>query len=111
MRRSAVLALIVVLLSILFLGACGDRGKKEKPLSVPGEKLYTVEGRILGRDAGDNALRLDHKAIPGYMEAMTMDYPVRGAKVQSLPSNDSRVTARLHVTDTAYWLTDVKQVP
>jgi len=107
MRRSAVLALIVVLL----LGACGDRDKKEKPLSVAGEKLYTLEGRILGRDTAGNMLRVDHKAIPGYMEAMTMEYPVRGARVQSLPSDNSRITARLHVTDTAYWLTDVKQVP
>ena len=107
MRRSAVLALIVV----LTLAACGDRGKKEKPLSVPGEKLYALEGRILGRDAANNSLNVDHKAIPGYMEAMVMDYPVRGAAVQSLPSDNSRITARLHVTDTAYWLTDVKQVP
>jgi protein SCO1/2 len=111
MRRSAALALIAILLNVTFLGACGDRGKQEKPLSVQGEKLYTVEGRIVGRDAAGNALRVDHKAIPGYMEAMTMDYPVRGATVQSLPSDNSRVTARLHVTDTAYWLTDVKQVP
>jgi len=107
MRRSAALALI----AILFLAACGDRGRKEKPLSVPGEKLYALEGRITGRDAAANLLRVDHKAIPGYMEAMTMDYPVRGAAVQSLPSDNSRITARLHVTDTAYWLTDVKKVP
>jgi protein SCO1/2 len=111
MRRSAALALIAILLNVAFLGACGDRGKQEKPLSVPGEKLYTLEGRITGRDAPGNLLRVDHKAIPGYMEAMTMDYPVRGAAVQSLPSDNSRITARLHVTDTAYWLTDVKQVP
>jgi protein SCO1/2 len=107
MRRSAALALIAVLL----LAACGDRGKKEKPLSVPGEKVYTLDGRITGRDAASNALSVDHKAIPGYMEAMTMDYPVRGASVQSLPRDNSRITARLHVIDTAYWLTDVKQVP
>jgi protein SCO1/2 len=107
MRRSAAFALIVVLL----LASCGDRGKKEKPLSVPGEKLYTLKGVITGRDASDNAVRVNHEAIPGYMEAMTMDYPVRGAAVQSLPSDNSRVTAKLHVTDTAYWLTDVKQVP
>ena len=107
MRRSAALALI----AILVLAACGDRGKQEKPLSVPGEKLYALEGRITGRDAASNLLRVDHKAIPGYMEAMTMDYPVRGAAVQSLPTDNSRITARLHVTDTAYWLTDVKQVP
>jgi protein SCO1/2 len=107
MRRSAALTLIAV----LFLVACGDRGRKEKPLSVPGEKLYTLEGRITGRDVAANLLRVDHKAIPGYMEAMTMDYPVRGAGVQSLPPDNSRITARLHVIDTAYWLTDVKQVP
>jgi len=106
MRRSAALALIALLLA-----ACGDRSKQEKPLSVPGEKLYALEGRITGRDAPSNLLRVDHKAIPGYMEAMTMDYPVRGAAVQSLPTDNSRITARLHVTDTAYWLTDVKQVP
>src|SRR5213075_3508535 len=102
MRRSAALALI----AIIFLGACGDRGKKEKPLSVPGEKLYALEGRIVGRDAAADLLRVDHKAISGYMEAMTMDYPVRGVAVQSLPSDDSRITARLHVTESAYWLTD-----
>ena len=107
MRRSAALAII----ALLILAACGDRGKKEKPLSVPGEKLYTLEGRITGRDAASNLLRVDHKAIPGYMEAMTMDYPVRGAAVQSLPTDNSKISARLHVTDTAYWLTDVKQVP
>jgi len=104
MRRSAALFLVI----ILVLAACG---RHDKPLSVPGEKLYTVEGRIVGRDVAGNLLRVDHKAIPGFMEAMTMDYPVRGARVQSLPSDASRVTARLHVTDTAYWLTDVKQVP
>ena len=107
MRRSAVLALFVVLL----LASCDDRGKQEKPLSVPGEKLYTLKGVIVSRDASDNAVRVNHEAIPGYMEAMTMDYPVRGATVQTLPSDNSRINARLHVTDTAYWLTDVKQVP
>jgi len=96
-------------IAILLLATC--RKHDDKPLSVPGEKLYTVEGRIVGRDVAGNLLRVDHKAIPGFMEAMTMDYPVRGARVQSLPSDASRVTARLHVTDTAYWLTDVKQVP
>ena len=45
------------------------------------------------------------------MEAMTMDYPVRGADVKTLPADKSRFSARLHVTDSGYWLTDVKQVP
>ena len=105
MRRSAVLALIVVLL----LASCGDRGKKEKPLSVPGEKLYTLKGVIVSRDASDNAVRVNHEAIPGYMEAMTMDYSVRGADVKALPPDNSHIQAKLHVAGDAYWVTDVRK--
>ncbi len=107
MRRSAALAFF---LSFLLL-ACGERSGKPKPLSVPGEKLYALEGKILGRDAASNLLRIDHKAIPGYMEAMVMEYPVRGAEVQSLPADQSNITAKVHVTESAYWLTDVRKVP
>lgn len=89
--------------------ACSDSDRKPKPLSEPGEKLYTLRGRIITRDAGDNTIRLDHEAIPGFMEAMTMDYSVRGAQVPALPPDGSRVEARLHVTDHGYWLTGVKK--
>ena len=103
MRRAAVLATLVLLAL-----ACA---KPEKPLNEKGEKLYTLKGKILSRDASDNSLKLDHEAIPGYMEAMTMDYPVRGAKVAQLPADKARIEARLHVTDDKYWITDVKRVP
>jgi protein SCO1/2 len=103
MRRAVVLA------SLLLLAvACAE---KEKPLNEKGEKLYTLKGKIVSRDVSDNSLRVDHQAVPGYMEAMTMDYPVRGAKVAELPPDKAVVEARLHVTDDRYWLTDVKRVP
>jgi protein SCO1/2 len=102
MKRAAVVALLAIAL------ACAQ---KEKPLSVAGEKLYAMKGKIVARDAKDNTLRLDHEAIPGFMEAMTMDYSVRGAKVALLPADGSRVTAKLHVTDSAYWVTDVAKAP
>jgi protein SCO1/2 len=94
---------LVALFAIAAL-ACAQT---EKPLSVPGEKLYALRGKIVARDANDNTLRVDHEAIPGFMEAMTMDYSVRGAKVAELPADGTRITAKLHVTDNAYWLTDV----
>ena len=94
---------LVALFAIAAL-ACA---RTEKPLSVPGEKLYALRGKIVARDANDNTLRIDHEAIPGFMEAMTMDYSVRGAKVAELPPDGTRITAKLHVTDNAYWLTDV----
>jgi protein SCO1/2 len=98
---------LVVVIAVLAL-ACQS---EEKRLSAPGEKLFTLNGRIVARDANDNTLRIDHAAIPGFMEAMTMDYSVRGAKVSSLPPDGSRITAKLHVTDSAYWVTDVRKSP
>jgi protein SCO1/2 len=89
--------------------ACGKISNSDKPLSVPGEKIYTLEGEILDHDHEENALTIEHKAIPGYMEAMTMDYIVRGAKVDALPPNGTHILARLHVTqDKGIWITDVR---
>jgi protein SCO1/2 len=93
-----------------FLLAC-SADEAPKPLSEAGEKLYTVRGKILSRDAAENTLHMDHEAIPGFMEAMVMDYGVRGAKVAELPADGKRVEARLHVTERAYWITDVRAAP
>lgn len=104
MKRATLLVLLFA------LAACGgDDGPK--PLSEPGEKLYTLRGVILSRDAADNSVKVDHEPIPGFMEAMVMDYNVRGAEVATLPADKSRIEAKLHVTDRAYWITDVKPIP
>jgi protein SCO1/2 len=89
--------------------ACSDVETQQKPLSEPGEKVYTLTGKIVARDGGDNTVRLDHEAIPGFMEAMTMDYSVRGASVSSLPPDGARVVATLHVMSDSYWITGVKK--
>jgi hypothetical protein len=89
--------------------ACGKISNSDKPLSVPGEKIYTLEGEILDHDHEENALTIEHKAIPGYMEAMTMDYIVRGAQVDALPPNGTHIIATLHVTeDKGIWITNVR---
>lgn len=104
MKRGA-----LFIVGVLFLFACTE--EKPKPLSEPGEKLYTVRGTILSRNTADNTLRLDHEDIPGFMAAMTMDYSVRGVDVKTLPEDKKRIEGKLHVTDRAYWITDIKQIP
>ena len=99
------LPLLVLLLAVF--GACADNNPKQ-PLSEPGEKLYVMRGVIVARDVAGNSLAINHEAIPGFMEAMQMDYTVRGATVASLPPDKNRIEAKLHVTDRGYWLTDVK---
>ena len=100
---------IAVALLLLILPACGR--EEPKPLSEPGEKLYTVRGVVLSRNALDNSVKMDHEAIEGFMPAMVMDYSVRGVEVSTLPPDKSRIEAKLHVTDRAYWITDVRPIP
>lgn len=38
-----------------------------------------------------------------------MKYPVRGVTVDLLPAIGARIRAKLHVTDDAFWLTDVQK--
>jgi protein SCO1/2 len=100
-----------LIFTLILALACGKAkiSNADKPLSVPGEKTYALQGKIVGRDASENSLTIDHQAIPGYMEAMTMDYIVRGAKVDALPPNGTAITATLHVTDSkGIWITDLR---
>jgi protein SCO1/2 len=83
--------------------------EKPKPRSVAGEKIYAMRGVITARNPQQSTITIDHEAIPGFMEAMVMDYPVRGAEVDRLPANGSRITARLHVTEDAFWVTDIQK--
>lgn len=90
------------------VSACAPHEKPAATTSAASDKVYALRGKIVARDAGDNTLRVDHEEIKGFMEAMTMDYSVRGAKVGALPPDGTKVTAKLHVAGDAYWLTDVQ---
>jgi protein SCO1/2 len=89
----------------------GCSAEEPKPLNEAGEKLYVIRGVILSRSESANTVFMDHEDIPGFMTAMKMDYAVRGAEVKSLPPDKSRIEAKLHVTERAYWITDVKRIP
>src|SRR4051812_6756556 len=71
------------------------------------EKSGALTGTIVSRDAATNRLTVAHGEVSGVMGAMTMPYEVRGQKVASLPKDGAKVTAMLHESDGAYWLTNV----
>jgi protein SCO1/2 len=72
MRRSNPLLLIV---PTLLLSACAHR--------------YRVQGLVLDVNRNDNVMVVSHRAVPGYMDAMTMPFRVRSAsELQSLKRGD-----------------------
>lgn len=100
---------LIALLAVSVI-TCG-KSQTQKPVDVAGQKVYDLRGKIVSRDRGENTLKIDHEEIKGFMEAMTMDYSVRGAKVEQLPPDGTKVHAKLHVADDAYWVSDVQRTP
>jgi Cu/Ag efflux protein CusF len=74
------------------------------------DNTYAMTATIVSRDPAQNTVNLDNKEVPGVMEAMTMDYSLRGAKVDSLPSDGTAVHVTLHEQDGRFWVTDVKPI-
>jgi protein SCO1/2 len=56
-------------------------------------KTFTIRGKVISTDA--THVTLDHEAVPGFMEAMTMPYKVKDPSVLSELHPGDRITARL----------------
>lgn len=59
------------LLSFICLVACGHKQEAKGPA-----KHYHVSGTVVSLNSKDQSASIDAAAIPDYMEAMKMDYPI-----------------------------------
>jgi protein SCO1/2 len=60
-------------------------------------KTFPVRGRIVSVDAAKGMVVLDHEAIPGFMDAMTMPYKLKDPSVVSELHPGDRITAKMLV--------------
>ena len=59
-------------------------------------KTYPIRGRIVSVQGSD--IMLDHEAVPGFMEAMTMSYKLKDPSIASELHPGDRITATLLVS-------------
>jgi Cu/Ag efflux protein CusF len=73
------------------------------------EHHYPLTGKVVSLDAQHQTATVDAAAIPNFMEAMTMEYPVKSkSDFESLHVGE-RITATVDVTgDNTYSLSNVK---
>jgi protein SCO1 len=68
-------------------------------------KQYSLKGQVLARNDSTGQLTVDNEAIPGFMPAMTMIYPVKDAQGFQQVQPGDRITAVVVVANgTSYWL-------
>lgn len=99
----------LVIAFVLLLSACSTETKKPKDPSKL--KQFDLEGKVVSVDPSKKQATIDHKEIPGFMEAMTMPFPIRADWVWDdlKPGVDIRATLVVDPTDEreGYWLENI----
>ncbi|HZU21816.1 MAG TPA: copper-binding protein [Terriglobales bacterium] len=87
--------------ALLALAACSHRSA---------ERTYAVEGTVISIDKSLGVIMLDEKAIPDYMEAMTMTYHVSQPRELDQLRPGDHVRATLRVADDRSLLENLQPV-
>lgn len=100
--RSAILSIAILLAA--FFTACE---KPTPPAESASAKRYEFRGTIVSVNKAAKTATIDHEAVPGYMEAMTMDFPIHEDWVWEELRPGAQIRAELVVDNTAkdpFWL-------
>ncbi len=101
--------ILLLLFSVLLFSACQGVVEEE----TPPEKLkrYDLKGKVLSVNKEKKEASIAHEEIPGYMEPMTMDFPIKDDDVLNELSPGAEVTGILVVDNLKgkYWL-DVRGI-
>jgi Cu/Ag efflux protein CusF len=82
---------------------CGSKAKTEV------EHHYALTGRIVALDAKAHTATIDASAIPNFMEAMTMEYPIKSPADFNTLRVGEKIKATVNVSDSGgYNLTNVQ---
>ena len=101
-RRHLLLASILA----AFLPACSTSTNSKFDYGQP-KQTYQVRGVVLRLKPADRIAVIEHQKIEGWMEAMTMDFPVPDAAEFAKLKEGSKLSATVCVNDMYYWLTSI----
>jgi protein SCO1/2 len=100
MRAQQFMAGLAGLSLVIALAAC----QTEKPLP---EQRFDLRGKVVAVNKSEGTVTLAHEAIPGYMAAMTMDYPIKDKWAFNVLKPGQTLRATLVVASDRAWLEGV----
>jgi Cu/Ag efflux protein CusF len=107
MHTRAVVPAATVLLAMVTVWACSPRPGEEA--TAPAEERYQMSGEVIRLDAEARTATIKHEEIEGWMDAMTMDFPIRENEFGKLSPGDV-IEATVFVQGYDFEVGDVKVV-
>jgi protein SCO1/2 len=90
------------LLALVPLAGCHSGPSPATQASAnPSYKVYHLRGKVIAADPATGEVTLDHEAIPGFMEAMTMPYKLKDPSILSELHPGDVITADVLVSQGA----------
>ena len=93
------------LLLALLLAGC-QRNPAPKPVQE-----YQMQGEVLRLEPTSQTATIKHGKIEGWMEPMTMEYPIKDKQEFSKLQVGGKIQAKILVQGTDYWIASVNQDP
>jgi protein SCO1/2 len=97
-RRFLALSLVFF---VALSGCHQDRQGSTATEASPSFKVYKLRGKVISTNAATGEVTLDHEAIPGFMDAMTMPYKLKDPSIVSELHPGDVLTADLLVSQGA----------
>lgn len=92
---------------LLAIGACAQKREPSFDFGEP-KSRYALRGEVLSLRPANRIAVIKHEKIEGWMDAMTMDFPVPDAEQYALLKERMKIRATVQVNDAYFWLTDIQ---
>jgi len=100
-------AIILVPFVFVSCNQGSNQPRVQNPVQVQPAKRYHLKGKVVSVDQRARMANIDAEAIPGFMEAMVMPYPVKPADELNKLSAGDTITADVVVQNDEAWLENV----
>src|ERR1051325_5300828 len=97
---------IVALLFAFFFSGCNKQTPTSQDASSKNRRVYQLRG-VVKEIISPTKAKIQHEAIPGYMEAMTMDFDVKKTNELARIKVGDQIKADMVVTEDDGWLENI----
>ena len=96
---------LICIVFVLLLAGC-QRDPVPKPVQE-----YRMRGEVVSLDPTSHTATVKHDKIEGWMEAMTMEYPIKDQQEFGKLKVGEKIQAKILVQGTDYWIATVNEEP